>query len=60
VPNRQVQTIAKRGGLIAAGIWFIVDSAGSIAAGVPSNVAMNFLFLLCIAMPLLMMKFSDA
>jgi len=58
-PHREVQTTAKRGGLIAAAIWFIVDSAGSVAAGVPSNAVLNFLFLLCIAMPLLMVKFGD-
>ena len=49
------QTI-KRGGLMAAGIWYIVDSIGSVAAGVPSNVAMNTLFLAVFAIPLLLVK----
>lgn len=51
--------IAKRGGLIAALIWFVIDSVGSYGAGVPSNVAMNTLFLLLIIVPLLMVKFPD-
>lgn len=51
--------IAKRGGLIAALIWFIVDSAGSLGAGVPSNVATNSLFLILIAVPLWSVKFRD-
>lgn len=59
VPNREVQIIAKRGGLIAAAIWFVVDSAGSIASGVPSNAVMNFLFLICIVVPLALVKFED-
>jgi len=55
-PSRQ---IAKRGGLIAAFTWFIIDSTGSLAAGVPSNVAMNLIFLLGLTLPLLMVKFTD-
>lgn len=58
-PNIAAAQTARRGGLIAALIWFIVDSAGSFAAGVPSNVAMNFIFLLLIIIPLLTVKFSD-
>ncbi len=57
--NREAQNLARRGGLIAVVIWFVVDSTGSYAAGVPSNVAMNFLFLVLIATPLLMVKFDE-
>lgn len=59
VPNRTAQNIAKRGGLISAFLWYIVDSTGSLAAGVPSNVAMNTLFLLAFIVPLLTVKFTD-
>ena len=59
VDNMQSQQIAKRGGLIAAFIWFVVDSTGSIAAGVPSNVVMNTIFLIGLTLPLLMVKFTD-
>jgi len=58
--NREVQKIARRGGLIVAAIWYIIDSAGSFAAGVSSNVAMNTIFLICIAGPLVMVKFEEA
>jgi len=47
-PHREAQTTAKRGGLIAAAIWFIVDSA-----------VLNFLFLLCIAVPLLLVNLDS-
>jgi len=56
VPSRQ---LARRSGVIAVLSWFIIDSAGSFAAGVPSNVAMNTLFLLGFLVPLLMIKFPD-
>jgi len=56
VPNLQAQRIAKIGGLISAFIWFAVDSTGSLAAGVPSNVAMNVIFLLALTLPLIMVK----
>jgi len=58
--NREVQNTARRGGLIVAAIWYIIDSAGSFAAGVPSNIAMNTIFLLCIIVPLIMVKFEEA
>jgi len=57
--NKETRQTAKRGGLIAIFIWFIVDSTGSLGAGVPSNVAMNFIFLLGITVPLFMVKFPD-
>jgi len=59
VNHVQARQIAKRGGLIAALIWFVVDSAGSFGAGVPSNVVMNTIFLIGLALPLLMVKFTD-
>lgn len=55
-PSRQ---LAKRGGLIAVIIWYVVDSTGSFAAGVPSNVAMNTVFLIGFLIPLLGVKFPD-
>lgn len=58
-PDLKARQIAKRGGLIAAFTWYIVDSLGSFGAGVPSNVAMNTLFLLGIALPLVMVKWTD-
>lgn len=48
--------IARRGGLIAAGLWFAIDSTGSYAAGVPSNVVMNAVFLVMLSVPLIMVK----
>ena len=54
--NRAAQNIAKRGGLIAVFTWFVVDSAGSFAAGVPSNVAMNTIFLVALTLPLVAVK----
>ena len=59
LPDSTVRRLAKRGGLIAAFIWFVIDNIGSLAAGVPSNVAMNTVFLLAIAGPLIMVKFPD-
>jgi quinol-cytochrome oxidoreductase complex cytochrome b subunit len=49
----------RRGGLIAAGLWFVIDSIGSVAAGVPSNVAPNILFLAMFAVPLLIVKYES-
>ena len=58
IQNLSVNQIAKRGGLIAAFIWYIVDNAGSLGAGVPSNVATNSLFLAAYVLPLLLVKFE--
>ncbi len=55
-PSRQ---LARRGGLIAVGIWYGIDSAGSLGADVPSNVAMNTLFLMGFLIPLLRVKLPD-
>lgn len=44
---------ARRGGLIAIIVWFVVDSAGSIASGVASNALFNVPFLILFLVPLL-------
>jgi len=59
LPHAKAREIAKKGGLLAALIWFVIDSTGSVGAGVPSNVILNFIFLLGISIPLLMVKFTD-
>ena len=56
----EVFRTVKRGGLIAAGLWFVVDSTGSVAAGVPSNVVMNCIFFVTFAVPLLLVKRNTA
>lgn len=38
--------------LAALAVWFILDSAASLAAGCPANVASNLGFLLVLAIPL--------
>ncbi len=38
--------------LTSIGIWFIVDGAGSVAAGAPVNALMNITFLLLFYIPL--------
>ncbi len=38
--------------LTSVGIWFVVDSAGSIAAGAPVNALLNITFLLMFFIPL--------
>ena len=42
-----------RATLISLGVWFVIDSAGSIAAGVPANAAFNVSFLVLLLAPLL-------
>ncbi len=39
--------------------WYIVDSAGSAASGVPSNVFFNTLFLIAILVPLLALRYDE-
>ena len=39
--------------------WFIVDSIGSLVAGLPGNVILNVLFLGIFLPPLLMLRRSD-
>lgn len=38
--------------LTSVGIWFVVDSAGSVAAGAPVNALLNITFLLMFFIPL--------
>jgi len=57
LPNEAARNLAKRGGLISICIWFVIDSVGSIAAGVPSNAVLNAIFFLAITVPLLTVKF---
>ncbi len=46
----------RRGAIISILIWFVIDSAGSIAAGVPSNAAFNVVFLALFLAPLMAAK----
>lgn len=52
--------IARRGGIIAACIWMIIDSTGSYASGVGSNVIMNVIFFVMITGPLIFMKTRES
>ena len=52
--------IARRGGLIAACLWMIIDSTGSYASGVTSNVVMNAVFFVMITGPLWLMKSPES
>ncbi len=40
-------------------VWYIVDSVGSIASGVPSNAFFNAILLTAILVPLLLVRFED-
>lgn len=51
--------LVRKGIIISLSAWFIVDGAGSIAAGAPSNVVFNFIFYLLAVVPLIMSKFTD-
>ena len=57
--DKDVVQLVKRGGLIALGLWYVIDSAGSVAAGVPSNAVMNTLFLAVFAIPLILVKTEE-
>ncbi len=50
--------IVRKGALIGLIGWYIVDGAGSIASGVPSNAVFNTVFFLAAAIPLWQVKFS--
>ena len=50
--------IVKRGGILGMIVWFVIDSSGSVAAGVPSNAVFNAVFLLLIVVPLYRVKFT--
>ena len=56
----EVLRTVKRGALIAAGLWYIIDNIGSVAAGVPSNVVPNTLFMAAFTVPLLLVKRNTA
>lgn len=56
VSDATARNIARRGGLIAACLWMVIDSTGSYASGVGSNVIMNALFFAMIIGPLWLMK----
>ncbi|GJL94516.1 MAG: hypothetical protein DHS20C05_09210 [Hyphococcus sp.] len=46
----------RRGVIISMLVWFVVDSAGSIAAGVPANAVFNISFLAILLGPILMIR----
>lgn len=46
----------RNGAVVSILVWFFVDSAGSVAAGVPSNAAFNVPFLLIYLAPLVAWK----
>ena len=48
--------LAIRGTIISMLVWFVIDSAGSVAAGVPSNVIFNTIFLAMILGPVLAIR----
>jgi hypothetical protein len=50
----------RRGAILSILIWFVIDSAGSIAAGVPSNAAFNVFFLALFLGPLFAVKSARA
>lgn len=51
---------AKRAFTISVLIWFTIDSAGSLAAGWPGNVALNCVFLIALLGPLAALHRSTA
>lgn len=54
----QGNSLARRAGLISISIWFITDSLGSYASGVPVNVIWNSMFVLPFFIPLMFVKFD--
>lgn len=46
----------RRGALIAIIVWFVIDSAGSLAAGFPANALFNTVYLVTLLAPLMMVK----
>jgi hypothetical protein len=48
----QAPALARRVILTSVGIWFVVDSAGSLAAGAPFNVVGNLVFLGLFVLPM--------
>ncbi len=52
--RRVVQTT-----IIAMLLWFIIDSAGSLAAGFTANAVINLITLVPILLPLVLIKWED-
>ncbi len=52
----QGSALAIRGTVISMLVWFVIDSAGSVAAGVPTNVAFNLAFLAFFLVPILAIR----
>lgn len=53
---RKRNTQVKRGAIVSLVVWFLIDSAGSVAAGVLSNVFFNTVFLAALVLPLLVVR----
>ena len=47
---------ARRAFAASVTIWFVIDSAGSFAAGWPGNVALNVVFLIALLGPLVALR----
>ncbi len=52
----QGSSLVIRGTIISMLVWFVIDSAGSVAAGVPTNVVFNVGFLAVFLGPLLAIR----
>lgn len=46
----------RKGTLIAIAVWYVIDSIGSVTAGVPSNAFFNTIFFLALVVPLWMAR----
>ena len=55
----QGSRLATRGTVISMLVWFVIDSAGSIAAGVPVNAVFNVAFLAIFIGPILAIRRAD-
>ena len=55
----QYPDLGRRIVLAAIMSWYVVDSAGSVAAGAPFNAVINLVFLACFAVPVLWPKPSN-
>lgn len=52
----QGSRLAARGVVVSMLVWFVIDSAGSISAGVPANAVFNVLFLAILIGPILAIR----
>lgn len=52
----QGSRLAVRGVIASMLVWFVIDSAGSIAAGVPANAVFNVAFLAMLIGPILAIR----